>query len=151
MVSSIYKGHHCAANITEFARISFVLNSGITAPIHQFSSAFVGRFLHMSEMFLLTICSQLGFSPKTNNGFKSAKLTDTDDRTPSISLAMCSFQHNTSHNILKTVPSPNRAWAGDAWLILQQSLKPSLKWYDYICITRTSTLIWIIPVARRAF
>ena len=45
----------------------------------------------------------------------------------------------TSHNVFKTVPSPNCAWAGDAWLILQHSLKPSLEWYDYIWKTRILT------------
>jgi len=54
----------------------------------------------------------------------------------------CALRKNdTSHNVFKTVHSPNHAWAGDTWLILQHSLKPSLKWYDYICITRISTVI----------
>jgi len=52
---------------------------------------------------------------------------------------MCSSKKTTSHNVFKTFPSPNRAWAGDSWLILQHSLKPSLEWYDYICIARIST------------
>ena len=52
----------------------------------------------------------------------------------------CALQKQTaSHNVFKTVPSPNRAWACDAWLILQHSLKPNLEWYDYICITQIST------------
>ena len=49
------------------------------------------------------------------------------------------WKQTASRNVLKTVPSPNRAWACDAWLILQHSLKPNLEWYNYICITRILT------------